>query len=138
MTQTATVVGLEPNGKAVIMVKRVSACGENCAHCAAKCADRSNELKVLADNAAGADVGDIVEVESSAKKILGFAALVYLVPVLLFVAGAVISALCGFSDGMSALVCVAAFLFGVTLAVVYNKKVASNKEICHTIVKIVK
>lgn len=90
MRQTAQVVQITPNGHAQVKVRRASACASahncgSCDHCSMM--ENAPEIVVDAENAYGAQVGDTVVVESSTGKVLGAAALLYLVPVLLFFLG---------------------------------------------------
>ena len=86
MTQIATVEKLLPGGYAEISVPRKSACGHDCEECAG-CGMTGAAIRARAKNDAGAQPGDKVVVESSTKKLLGVAALVYLLPVLGFLLG---------------------------------------------------
>ncbi len=74
---------------AYIVIKRQSACGENCANCGG-CTQKENE--VVAKNTIGAKCGDGVVIEMSDKKVLRAAFFFYIVPLMIFFAGyAVIS-----------------------------------------------
>lgn len=86
MTQIATVEKLLPDGYAEISVPRKSACGHDCEECAG-CGMTGAAIHARARNDAGAQPGDKVVVESSTKKLLGVAALVYLLPVVGFLLG---------------------------------------------------
>lgn len=86
MTQIATVEKLLPGGYAEISVPRKSACGHDCEECAG-CGMTGAAIHARAKNNAGAQPGDKVVVESSSKKLLGVAALVYLLPVVGFLLG---------------------------------------------------
>ena len=67
------------------MVKRKSACGENCASCKAACSSR--EHTISARNVAGAKAGDTVIIEMGTKKVLYSAFLVYILPLIAFILG---------------------------------------------------
>ena len=69
--------------KAVVRFVRQSACGGNCASCAG-CAE--SEITAEADNSIGAVVGDTVTVESETSKVLKTAFLVYVCPLIAFIA----------------------------------------------------
>lgn len=66
---------------AYVVVKRQSACGENCGNCSG-CKDKSNEI--LAKNNIGAKAGDSVLVSMETKKVLMAAFLFYMMPLILF------------------------------------------------------
>lgn len=137
MKQNAIVIEISGD-MALVGVVRQSACGENCASCGAKCASERREARVEAFNRAAAEKGDKVVVYSSSKKLLGAAAMVYFVPVLFFVLGVIISGAAGLGEGAGALLSIAAFLLGMALAVVYNRKEKKNGKIRHIIVEILK
>ena len=138
MTQQATVIKLLDGGMAQVQVTRRSACGDNCAHCPSKCGEALGKVLVDAENAAGAAAGDRVELYSSTKKVLSIAALVYLVPVLLFLAAVLLTTWAGLKNGLCALISVLAFLLGIVFAVIYQKKAASARQLSYKIVKILK
>lgn len=67
------------------MVKRKSACGENCASCKAACTSREHTFS--ARNLAGAKAGDTVIIEMGTRKVLYSAFLVYILPLVAFILG---------------------------------------------------
>ena len=84
MTQTATVTALPaaPGGLVELTVVRQTACGHSCDGCG-RCAGRTPDLVIQAESGVPVALGDRVEVYSD-NKVLGFAALVYGLPVVLF------------------------------------------------------
>ena len=86
MTQIATVERILDADHAEISVPRKSACGHDCEECAG-CGVSGAAVKARAANPIGARPGQKVVVESSTKKMLRIVALVYLIPVVLFLAG---------------------------------------------------
>lgn len=86
MTQIATVDALLDNGYVQISVPRKSACGHDCENCAG-CGMTGAAIKAKAKDPVGASVGQKVVVESSTKKLMGVVALVYVLPVVLFLLG---------------------------------------------------
>ncbi len=88
-----------------VSVRRKTACGENCASCKATCSSR--EHICTAKNLAGAKIGDRVALETDSKKVLKSAFLVYISPILAFLAVyAIVSSY--FSQGISALAAILA------------------------------
>ena len=87
MTQTATVTALPaaPGGLVELTVVRQTACGHSCDGCG-RCAGRTPDLVIQAKSGVPVALGDRVEVYSD-NKVLGFAALVYGLPVVLFLLG---------------------------------------------------
>ena len=71
---------------AEIAVKRKSACGHDCSQCGGGCSEMlvQSEVTAMAFNPLHARAGDTVQVESETKQVLSIAAVVYLVPLILF------------------------------------------------------
>ena len=74
------------NGTAQVICIRESACSGDCGSCGG-CGAVEQSLCITADNPIRAGVGDVVYVESATGLILKAAALVYLLPLMLFLAG---------------------------------------------------
>lgn len=88
MRQNATVTGLLGTGRAMVSVKRGTACGRACGGCSG-CSGCSGQVQIVnieAYNPANARVGDAVEIETPAKKVLTMAAMLYLMPPVLMIA----------------------------------------------------
>lgn len=117
MTQRAVVKRRLDREKVEIVVHRQSACSHNCADCAG-CGSliREPDITAVAEDALGARVGQQVTVESASGRVLGLAALLYLLPFVgLFAAYLLLG---GRSEGVAALGSVGAFflvLLGVCL-----------------------
>lgn len=94
MTQTATVEQILEGGRVRIAVARQTACGHDCENCAG-CGAQAGTIRAVAEDPLGVSVGDRVEVASGNGRILGVAALVYLVPFAAFFAGYTLGALIG-------------------------------------------
>lgn len=122
MQQRAAVKTLLPDGRAVLTVARRSACSGDC-HTCGGCGAVEQTLTLTADNPVGAVCGDIVYVESAGGQVLGAAALVYLLPLLLFLAGYLVSLSLG---GWAAAIGGACFALGLVPAVLYNRRLKKN------------
>lgn len=87
MTQTATVTALPavPGGLVELTIVRQTACGHSCDGCG-RCAGKAPDVVVLAGSDVPVALGDKVEVYSD-NRVLGMAALVYGLPVVLFLLG---------------------------------------------------
>lgn len=83
--QSTGVVNKINGSEAVVLIKRESACGDNCANCGGCTGGTLNE--VLADNEVGANIGDIVIVEMKTGRVLNAAVFAYVVPLLLLFVG---------------------------------------------------
>ena len=98
MTQDAVVTKLLPGGMAEVAVARSTACGGSCGHCES-CVFQS-ELKTPARNLIDAKPGQKVIISSRSSTVFRAAALVYVVPLLLFLAGYALASLAGAGQGL--------------------------------------
>ena len=119
MRQKATVESVRPDGTATLLVRRQSACSGDCHQCGG-CGAVGQTLRICADNPIGAQAGEIVFVESSGKTVLSAAVLVYLVPLVLFVAGYLAATALQWRAGLVGGCCFAA---GLLPAFAYNRRV---------------
>ncbi len=127
MTQDAIVTKILPNAMAEVVVTRSTACGSNCASCEA-CVFQS-ELKAVAKNRINARLGQRVVIESRNSKVFSAAILVYIMPLLLFVAGFAVATLLGASEGIAILVSFACLVFAAFLLVRSQKNKAAEQQI---------
>ncbi len=86
MTQIATVERVLDASHAMISVPRKSACGHDCAECAG-CGVTGMAVRAKALNPIGAEPGQRVVVQSDTRNALRMMAVVYLIPVALFLCG---------------------------------------------------
>lgn len=84
MQQEAMVTELLLNNMARLQIKRQTACGHDCSKCGGCGEMYTKPIFVEVKNTIGAHVGDVVQVEGSTKNVLGIAAMVYVVPFVLF------------------------------------------------------
>lgn len=88
MEETGTVVELKPNNIAVVLCEKHS----TCAHCEAKgaCSVGSDKSSRVVDthNHAGAEVGDVVKLETDTDKFMKSTFVLYGVPLVFLFAGA--------------------------------------------------
>lgn len=133
MTQIATVEEILSGGYALISVPRKSACGHDCEECAG-CGMTGAAIKAKAKNKAGAQPGQKVIVESSTKKLLGVVALVYLLPVVLFLLGYFLS------EGLGESIRYAIAIGGAALAmipiVLYDRHAKRTNALTYTILRL--
>ncbi len=73
------------NNKAVIKIKRSSACGDKCGACSGGCEIPPIKIKVQNDSLFSS--GDLVEVKMKTKTILQSAFLVYIIPLIMMMIG---------------------------------------------------
>lgn len=133
MTQDAVVTRVYKNGMAEVAVTRSTACGGNCGNCES-CIFQS-ELKALARNAIGAKAGERVVIESSTKKVFGAALLVYIMPLILFLAGYAFGAVLGLNEPGCVLLSFAGLVLGGVLLVLSQKRGRNKKQIEFDIIR---
>lgn len=110
------------------MLERRSACSGTCGSCGG-CDSLRQQVRIEAHNPIGAEPGDWVIVESETLPVLKAAALLYLVPLVLFFAGYAVGALWGFGAACG----VAGFASGIALAVWFDRRIAAKRKIIYTI-----
>ena len=135
MTQIATVERILDADHAEISVPRKSACGHDCEECAG-CGVTGAAVHARASNPIGARPGQKVVVESSTKKMLRIVVLVYLIPVVLFLAGSVITSLVTASVGVQYAVAGAGFVLGIVFAILYDRRLRAKGGLSFTIVRL--
>ncbi len=89
MTQSGIVKKILSARRALVEVARPTACGQTCAACG-MCVSAGQSLTTEADNPMSASVGDRVTISSETGRILGLAALVYLLPIVSLLLGALL------------------------------------------------
>lgn len=122
MQQKATVESVQPDGTATLLIRRQSACSGDCHKCGG-CGAVGQTLHIRAENPIGAQAGELVYVESESKTVLSAAALVYLLPLALFVAGYLAAAALGWPAGLIGGIC---FVLGLLPAFAYNRRVKAH------------
>lgn len=137
MTQTAKVKKILSDSIAEVAVKRVSACAHDCDKCASGGCQMMEhpDLTVKAYNQPDARVGDVVLVESSSKRILSMAAVVYLLPFALLLVGYIIGSMLGFGENICLLLGGACFVLSFLISIALNKRVQKN-SVHFTIVRV--
>lgn len=134
MTQNGTVKEIKGE-YAVVSVKRQSAC-DSC-HAKGYCIECKKTMDALALNEAGAQTGDTVELESPTGTVLGYAALVFLLPVVIAIGSFLVFSLY-FSQTVSLLASLCFFVLTFVFIYFYfnSKKVKEKNTV--KIVKIIK
>ena len=135
MTQIATVQRIIDSKYAVISVPRKSACGHDCEECAG-CGVSGAAVRARAVNTVGAKVGQKVVVQSDTNKMLRIVALVYLIPVVLFLAGYLLPTLIGLSVAMQYTLAILGFAAGIAAAVAYDRRLRARGGLSFTIVRL--
>lgn len=131
MKQIATVTKILGTGIAEVAVARQTACGHDCEHCGG-CGAQGASISVRAKTELALVPGDRVELYSD-NRVLGFAALVYLLPIVLFFGGYFLSPLS--TEGMRCLCGGVGFAFGMLIAVVCDRVVRRKNAISYQIIR---
>lgn len=131
MTQIATVTGVSGPGTALVSVVRQSACAHDCGECAG-CGGKPGSFTVRAQTALPVSIGDKVEL-CSGGGVLGIAALVYLVPAVLFLLGYLLPA--ALPEGVRYLCGALGFLLGLAAAVWYDRRARRRGGIAYRITR---
>ncbi len=129
MEQLVRVKQTYDNGTALVIHVRESACSGDCHKCSG-CGAAKEAVLLTADNPIGAARGDLVKVESATGPVLKAAAVLYLVPLVLFFLGYYLGTLLG---NYGALTACLGFALGVALVVVYDRKVVKKANLGYTI-----
>ena len=135
MTQIATVERILDADYAEISVPRKSACGHDCEECAG-CGVTGAAVRAKASNPIGARPGQKVVVQSDTQKMLRIVALVYLIPVVLFLAGYVITSMLTASVGVQYAVAGIGFVLGIVFAIFYDRRLRARGGLSFNIVRL--
>lgn len=119
MRTKATVDRLCADGRAELLIRRESACSGDCHKCGG-CGGVEQVLRIRAKNPVAAQKGDIVYVESESGVVLKAAVLIYLLPLLLFLAAYLTAA---FAASRAFLWGCGGFALGLIPAFCYNRRV---------------
>ena len=129
MDQLVRVKKVNADGTADVICIRESACSGDCHKCSG-CGAAKEAIIVTAHNPIGAVTGDFVNVRSETGPVLKAAAVLYMLPLVLFFLGylagellAVSGALCG---------CLA-FVLSIVLIVFYDRRMAKKDNTIYTI-----
>lgn len=121
MQKEARVIALHEKNTAELAVQRDTACGD-CASCGG-CA--AGTVRVTVENTLHAAVGDVVVIETATGAVIRVAALVYLLPLVLFFAGYAIGAALGF---LPLLLGGIGFTVSLLAAVLFNRRQAGKLQ----------
>ena len=123
MEQTVRVRRILDGGMAEVAAVRQSACSGDCHQCSG-CGAAKETLIFTAVDTIGVKAGDLVTVQSQSAPVLGAAAVLYLLPLVLFLLGYFLGSVLGGCLG---------FALGILLAVVYDRTVEKKRKPVYTI-----
>ena len=133
MTQIATVEKILDAGFVEISVPRKSACGHDCEECAG-CGMTGAAIHARASDPVGVKPGDKVVVQSETKKLLGVVALVYLLPVVAFLLGYVLSE--GLAEKVRYIIAIAAAAAAFLPSIFYDRYAKRHEVLTYTIMRL--
>lgn len=128
MEQVVKVCRLLPEGRAEVIRVRESACSGDCHKCSG-CGAAQQTMLLTVENPIGARVGDLVVISSGSAAVLKAAAVLYMLPLLLFLAGYLAGQLLWQRGPLLGLCGV---VVGIAFIKLYDKRL-SKKEIVYTI-----
>ena len=129
MEQLVRVREAYEDGTALVMHVRESACSGDCHKCSG-CGAAKETILLKAENPIGAERGDLVTLESASGPVLKAAAVLYTIPMLLFFVGYFAG------DRLwqrGALTGCLAFVAGIALAMLYDRKIGKADKTGYTI-----
>jgi sigma-E factor negative regulatory protein RseC len=132
MQQLVRVRSCNPDGTAQVLCIRESACSGDCHKCSG-CGAAKETLVLTAKNPIGAKPGQLVTVEAASGPVLASAAVLYLLPLVLFFAGYLALLYFGLGPWGGGI----GFVLGLLLVFIYERKVASKRKTEYTITGIV-
>ncbi len=128
MQQRVKVCRCREDGTADVVHVRQSACSGDCHKCSG-CGAAKETIVLTVKNPIGAKVGDIVYIHSESGPVLAGAAVLYMLPLVLFFLGFFLGA----SWDMGALSGGIGFVLGIALAALYDRVIARKKKTVYTI-----
>lgn len=135
MTQEAIVIRTLPNQMAEVLVKRPTACGGSCGSC--ESCIFQGEIKTLARNLIDARPGQKVVIASKSSTVFGAAALVYIMPIVLFFLGYALAYLAGASEGLCVAVSFLALLLSAVILVLSQRKKKNQQAFTFDIIRLI-
>ena len=129
MEQVVRVRETYSDGTAQVLLIRESACSGDCHKCSG-CGAAKETLLVTAQNPIRADVGDLVTIQSDSAPVLKAAAVLYVMPMVLFFLGYALGEMLAVSAG---LVGGLGFVLGIVLVVIYDRRVSQKVNTVYTI-----
>lgn len=129
MEQVVKVRRVFPDGTAQVVRIRESACSGDCHKCSG-CGAAQQTMLFVAKNPIGAAEGDMVVVSTASAPVLKAAAVLYILPLILFFAGYFVGAYLGkFAGWLGAL----GFVLGIGCVILYDRYAAGKRETVYTI-----
>lgn len=119
MLQEAIITKIRDDGLAEVVVERLGICGGDCNGCN-EC-KYEHLMKSVVQNPIGAVRGQYVMIETPTKGVVRGALAIYVLPIVLLIAGYAIAAALSLSEGTCIIAAFAAAIAGVIIAIVISK-----------------
>ncbi len=129
MEQWVRVQKCNADGTAQVLHVRRSACSGDCHKCSG-CGAVEQEMLLTAQNPIGARPGQVVTIRTQSGPVLAAAAVLYILPLVLFFVGYLAGHLVA---GAGALGGCLAFALGIAIAAIYDRRVARKQKTIYTI-----
>lgn len=129
MQQLVRVANVYPDGTADVFVQRESACSGDCHKCSG-CGAAVQQVFVRARNPIGAVRGDKVIVSSDDRQVLPAMLVVYILPLVLLLAGYFAGYAMSFLPGLCSAL---GFGLGIGLILLYNRRVKTKRPVTYEI-----
>jgi len=129
MQQLVKVLCCNADDTASVMHIRESACSGDCHKCSG-CGAAKETVLFTANNPIGAKPGELVVVESATGPVLKAAAVLYMLPLILFIAAYLV----GMQWGLGGLFGALAFALSIGVVIAYDRLVMKKKNTVYTIV----
>lgn len=120
MLQEAIITNIREDGLAEVVVERLGICGGDCNGCEG--CKYEHLMKSLVQNPIGAHRGQHVMIETPTAGVVKGALAIYVLPIVMLIAGYMLAALLSLSEGMCILAAFGAALLGVIIAIIVSKK----------------
>ena len=129
MEQLVRVKETFSDGTADVLIVRESACSGDCHKCSG-CGAAKETVVVNARNPIGAARGDLVKVESATGPLMKAAAVLYVLPLVLFFLGYYLGTLPGNLGGLGGCL---GFVLGIVFVVLYDRRMSKRNDLGYTI-----
>ena len=129
MQQMVKVLSCDSGGMAQVACLRQSACSGDCHKCSG-CGAVEQTMIFTARNPIGARPGELVTVQSATGPVLKAAAVLYILPLVLFIAGYLV----GMQWQLGGLVGALAFVLSIGIVIAYDRLVMKKRNTVYTII----
>ena len=129
MEQIVRIKDVYENGTALVICIRESACSGDCHKCSG-CGAAKEAILLTAENPIGASAGDLVILRSDTAPVLKAAAVLYLLPLVLFFGGYALAAVLNLSGALFGGM---AFVLSIVLIVLFDRRMAKKDNTIYTI-----